>query len=697
MTINNTAIRTQVTGNGAQTVFNYTFEVPAPSDAELWVTQISTDATTLINPALWVMTGIGAAAGGTFTYPLTGSAITSDFKLTLVRKVPYANLTALGNQSGYYPRSVEAAIDFLAMQTQQLNARVNQAVRLPEWEGSFLTLPSKNAMKNAYLAFDGNGDPVPVVGVTPPSVTVTPYMQTLLDDTNAAAARATLGTDIYLNYTDPLTGAIQRTIASRLAERVSVKDFGAVGDGATDDSAAFVLAIASGRKVYVPPGVFLIATQHVFSGLSNFVLEGAGIDVTTIQCTSGGTYTNSMWAFSNCTWYSIVGITFDQNENTSFSATYPLLIHLQSTNFSQEDCAFIRHTYIALAVNSCSYFTVVGCYFLRTAIAHTLNYSLNITSSLSTSAKGFVGNNKMLNSGMIAAGTDIVIVNNYCDGNGYGGSIATAATSPGFWGRYTVAGNTCINNRGRDSDGFMCCGMEIGGPYSVIVNNVVHDNDGEGIRHFAYQSIVANNIVYNNGQGLDGGFLQGGIVAYYYTATYSASYSLVTGNNCFDTGPGTQTYGYAEQSSSLVNITVKDNIFAGSVAPVLLGGGALNVYDTDVWEAYTPTFAPLTGAFTTVGPKSGRFLRKGRMCFFSAVCQITTNGSAAGALIVGLPLTSSTATRVSAVGVCDLVTGQIVQGIIEVSASTVTVRANGGTYPGADGERVTISGCYPIE
>jgi hypothetical protein len=45
-----------------------------------------------------------------------------------------------------------------------------------------------------------------------------------------------------------------RTAASRLGDVVSVKDYGAVGDGATDDCSAFTQALATGRTVRVPQG-----------------------------------------------------------------------------------------------------------------------------------------------------------------------------------------------------------------------------------------------------------------------------------------------------------------------------------------------------------------------------------------------------------------------------------------------------------
>jgi len=52
------------------------------------------------------------------------------------------------------------------------------------------------------------------------------------------------------------TGAVNRPINEKLAEVVSVKDFGAVGDGTTDDSVAFANAVATGKSIFVPKGTY---------------------------------------------------------------------------------------------------------------------------------------------------------------------------------------------------------------------------------------------------------------------------------------------------------------------------------------------------------------------------------------------------------------------------------------------------------
>jgi len=63
-----------------------------------------------------------------------------------------------------------------------------------------------------------------------------------------------------VSYNQGGAGAIDSTAQVKLQETVSVKDFGAVGDGSTNDAAAFTAAnSASGLSaVYVPAGTYLI-------------------------------------------------------------------------------------------------------------------------------------------------------------------------------------------------------------------------------------------------------------------------------------------------------------------------------------------------------------------------------------------------------------------------------------------------------
>jgi len=62
----------------------------------------------------------------------------------------------------------------------------------------------------------------------------------------------------WIGYNQGGTGAADRTVQDKLQETVSVKDFGAVGDGVTDDTAAFQNAIDTEQTIWIPNGVYLI-------------------------------------------------------------------------------------------------------------------------------------------------------------------------------------------------------------------------------------------------------------------------------------------------------------------------------------------------------------------------------------------------------------------------------------------------------
>ena len=75
-----------------------------------------------------------------------------------------------------------------------------------------------------------------------------------------AKINATAGIDATkLSFTQAAAPAA-RTIDAKLKEVVSVKDFGAVGDGTTNDTAAITAAIAAHANVYFPPGTYAVTT-----------------------------------------------------------------------------------------------------------------------------------------------------------------------------------------------------------------------------------------------------------------------------------------------------------------------------------------------------------------------------------------------------------------------------------------------------
>jgi hypothetical protein len=110
----------------------------------------------------------------------------------------------------------------------------------------------------------------------------------------------------FTTFAFPATGApTPRTMPNRLAETVNVKDFGAAGDGTTDDTAAIQTALnaaygsssspngSSGaiknRPVFFPAGYYKITSALTLKSAVGAHIFGAGRFATTIQnVTSGG-------------------------------------------------------------------------------------------------------------------------------------------------------------------------------------------------------------------------------------------------------------------------------------------------------------------------------------------------------------------------------------------------------------------------
>lgn len=83
-------------------------------------------------------------------------------------------------------------------------------------------------------------------------------------------------------FTPSGTGAVARSVQSKLRDVVGVKDFGAVGDGVTDDTQAFKYAAASGKQVRVPGGTYKIVIASasdtaVFASGTCFIADGVVI------------------------------------------------------------------------------------------------------------------------------------------------------------------------------------------------------------------------------------------------------------------------------------------------------------------------------------------------------------------------------------------------------------------------------------
>lgn len=111
--------------------------------------------------------------------------------------------------------------------------------------------------------------------LNPNGYTTAVDVQEGFDDLGSSAGTSKIG------FLQTGTGAQARSAQDKLREYVSVKDFGAVGDGVTDDTAAFHAArdgAGAGQDIYVNPGVYIVDTCMLNVPNQNWVLaKGAEI------------------------------------------------------------------------------------------------------------------------------------------------------------------------------------------------------------------------------------------------------------------------------------------------------------------------------------------------------------------------------------------------------------------------------------
>jgi hypothetical protein len=91
------------------------------------------------------------------------------------------------------------------------------------------------------------------------------HVGALVKFTTAVTLSSGVTTADLVTYDPPFIASVPTTVELKLAETVSVKDFGAVGDGVTDDSDAIRAAVASvtaeGGQVYFPAGSYKVTAD----------------------------------------------------------------------------------------------------------------------------------------------------------------------------------------------------------------------------------------------------------------------------------------------------------------------------------------------------------------------------------------------------------------------------------------------------
>lgn len=281
MTVNTLTSKITYLANGSTTQWNFPFPGVAATDLQVIVRDTAGLPST-ISPALYSValnapvgdnpTGIG----GTITYPLSGSPLAVGYQLTIIRVLPVVQGTSLNDQGTLWPPVIEQALDYMTMILQQFNEQLLRQLTAPvsDPDGLIYTLPTAAERANTGLLFDSQGNVI--AGTTPATGIISTAMQPVVD-----AATRELGTGL-LKYLPPGAPASVFLVDSIDRGYLHVKDFGATGDGVTDDTVAVQLwlnAIAnSGLPGWLDHGFYLCGPLTCVSNTPIYIDGPGGID-----------------------------------------------------------------------------------------------------------------------------------------------------------------------------------------------------------------------------------------------------------------------------------------------------------------------------------------------------------------------------------------------------------------------------------
>lgn len=235
-------------------------------------------------------------------------------------------------------------------------------------------------------------------------------------------------------------GSIPRTITQKLSEHVSVLDFGAKGDGATDDTAAIGSAIVflttvsarGGGRLYFPAGTYLCTpptTANILPIGSNVWIHGDGIGVSIIKVAdSAGSYDAvfgpKYGVLQNVT---ISHITIDQN-----STGNPVI----STSEINSHPRFLISSAAGSSSLTLDHVEVTEIQSINTVYSHAPNTI--ITNCRFTGIGG--GTFYHDHSTLYMATEGAVVANNFFASSGYDSPGATTAIET-HGGRHMISGN----------------------------------------------------------------------------------------------------------------------------------------------------------------------------------------------------------------------------------------------------------------
>ena len=183
---------------------------------------------------------------------------------------------------------------------------------------------------------------------------------------NSADLAAATGASL-VGFQHAGTGAVATTVQAKLRESVSVKDFGAVGDGVANDTAAIQAALnyaaANNLSLHFPAGTYVAAgLTYTATGAAHITISGEGSGNTTLRAPAGTTAP----VFKLGVGGSSLGPNQILFQGLSFKGNYPGSYQASAAAYTQH--AFLVDTANHILFDDCRFYNAVGGLTVRNGV-----------------------------------------------------------------------------------------------------------------------------------------------------------------------------------------------------------------------------------------------------------------------------------------------------------------------------------------
>lgn len=246
--------------NGVTTVFPYAFKIIQATDL-----LVTVDGVVKVLNVDYTLTGVGIDGGGNVTF-----AVAPADQALVVRKraMAYERITDYQQLGDLQSPTLNNDQDAPVLMIQQLAASDALSLKVPDASPPISGLLPPPDANGSPIGYNLDGDGFRLVDLTGPGDLL--LRSDLADPAGGAALVAFLQSG---------TGAVLRTVLSKLRERYTPEDAGCVGDGITDDTVNFQKAvtycISTGRRLSLPAKTYRLTAPILCPDRLEMVGEGS--------------------------------------------------------------------------------------------------------------------------------------------------------------------------------------------------------------------------------------------------------------------------------------------------------------------------------------------------------------------------------------------------------------------------------------